>query len=69
MSTEKNLTGYPSIDKPQERFYRTKPVREIETEQTIYELVFNSNKNNMTAPAIEYMGVIWTFEKLKQETL
>ena len=68
MTTEKKLTGYPSIDRPQERFYRTKPVREIETEQTIYELIFNSNKNNMTAPAIEYMGVTWSFEKLKTET-
>ncbi|MBQ4052124.1 MAG: acyl--CoA ligase [Clostridia bacterium] len=68
MPAEKNVTGYPSIDKPQERFYRAKPVREIETEQTIYELVFNSNKNNMTTPAIEYMGVTWTFERLKLET-
>jgi len=67
MPTEKNLTGYPSIDRPQERFYRIEPVREIETEQTIYELVFNSNKNNMTAPAIEYMGVTWSFEKLKEK--
>ena len=67
MQTEKKLTGYPSIDRPQERFYRIEPVREIETEQTIYELVFNSNKNNMTAPAIEYMGVTWSFEKLKEK--
>lgn len=35
MQTDKQMTGYPSIDRPQERFYRTKPVREIETEQTI----------------------------------
>lgn len=68
MSTEKNLTRYPSIDRPQERFYRTKPVREIETQQTIYELIFNSNKNNMAVPAIEYMGVTWSFSKLKAET-
>lgn len=67
MQTEKELTGYPSIDRPQERFYRTKPVREIKTEQTIYELVFNPNKNNMTAPAIAYMGITWSFEKLKEK--
>lgn len=66
METEKKLTGYPSIDRPQDRFYRAKPIREIETEQTIYELVFNSNKDNMFAPAIEYMGVTWSFEKLKE---
>ncbi len=68
MPIEKNLTGYPSIDRPQEKYYRTKPVREIVTEQTIYEMIFNSNKDNISAPAIEYMGVTWTFEKLKKKT-
>ncbi len=68
MTTEKELTGYPSIDRPQEKFYRSKPVREIETEQTIYEMIFNSNKDNMSAPALEYMGVTWSFERLKEKT-
>ena len=68
MTTEKILTGYPSIDRPQEKFYRSEPIRKIETEQTIYEMIFNSNKDNMSAPAVEYMGVTWTFEKLKTET-
>ena len=62
---EKKLTGYPSIDKPQSKYYREKPVREINTDQTIYDLVFKSNTNNMSAPAIEYLGVQWSFEKLK----
>lgn len=61
------LTGYPSVDRPQNKFYREQPVRDIKTEQTIYELVFSSNKDNMSTPAIEYMGTIWTFEKLKAE--
>ena len=61
------LTGYPSVDRPQEKYYRTKPVREIKTEQTIYELIVNTNKHNMSAPALEYMGVTWSFEKLKEQ--
>lgn len=61
------LTGFPSVDRPQNKFYREQPVRDIKTEQTIYELVFNSNKDNMSAPALEYMGAVWTFEKLKAE--
>lgn len=65
---KKELTGYPSIDKPHERFYRKTPVRDINVNQTIYEMVFNSNKQNMTEPALEYMGIIWSFEKLKLET-
>lgn len=68
MQTEKQMTGYPSIDRPQERFYRSVPIREIDTEQTIYEMVFNANKNSMFTPAIGYMGITWTFEKLKQKT-
>ena len=66
--SEKQLTGYPSIDKPWEKYYREKPVREIETEQTIYEMVFNANKDNMTDSALGYMGIEWTFQKLKEET-
>lgn len=65
---EKGLTGYPSVDKPHERFYRTEPIRKIDVNQTIYELIFNSNKQNMSDPALEYMGVTWSFEKLKIET-
>lgn len=61
-------SGYPSIDKPQKQFYRHLPIRDITTQQTIYELVFESNKDNMTDTALEYMGVSWSFEKLKAET-
>lgn len=66
-NNDKELTGYPSIDKPHEKFYRMTPVREINTDQTIYEMVFNSNKQNMTDLALEYKGVTWSFEKLKFE--
>ena len=68
MNTEKKITGYPSIDKPQEKYYRNTPIREIEINQTIYEMVFNSNKDNMNDIALEYMGASWTFKKLKNET-
>ena len=39
MAQEKTMTGYPSIDKPQEKFYSKSLVREIKTEQTVYELI------------------------------
>lgn len=64
----KGLTGYPSIDKPQIKYYRKEPVRHIHTEQIIYDLIFNTNKDNLNSPAIEYLGVEWTFERLKNET-
>lgn len=65
---EKISTGYPSIDKPHNSFYRSIPVRDFNIEQTIYEMVFRCNANNMSAPALEYLGVEWTYEKLKMET-
>ena len=64
---EKVLTGYPSVDKPQNKFYRDEPVREIDVEQSIYELIFNCNQDNIQSPALEYLGVEWSFEKLKIE--
>lgn len=50
MEQQKELTGYPSIDKHHYKFYRETPIREIEVNQTIYELVFKSNAQNMAAP-------------------
>lgn len=61
-------SSYPSLDKRQERFYRKTPIREINVEQTIYEMVFNSNQDNMDKTALEYMGITWSFERLKAET-
>ena len=60
--------GYPSIDKPHYKYYKDTPTRNIDTEQTVYDLVFSSNKDNMYEPALEYLGVEWSFEKLKKET-
>ena len=68
MQENKKLTGYPSIDKPQYKFYRETPVRNIDINQTIYNLIFESNKNNMNSEAIEYLGVSWTFSQLKSKT-
>lgn len=62
---EGELTGYPSIDKPWNRFYRDIPMMNIDTNQTIYNMVFNANKDNMDAVALGYLGVNWTFKKLK----
>jgi len=55
MLTDKQ-TGYPSIDKPWTKYYREKIVQDINVNQSIYEVVFNSNKDNMSAKALEYTG-------------
>lgn len=32
---------------PQEKYYRKKPVREFDLNQTLYNTIFDQNKNNM----------------------
>lgn len=59
------MTGYASIDKPSLQFYREQPVKEIKSNQTIYQMVFD--QENMDVEAIGYLGVNWTFRKLKEE--
>ncbi len=66
--SERELTGYPSIDKPWLKWYRKEPERYIKDNQTIYEMVFGENKDNLESPAIEYLGQVWSFNRLKQET-
>lgn len=67
MPNTKALIGHPSVDKPQMKYYRETPVRQIKTDQTIYELVFASNKDNLSLPAIRYMKKEWTFGGLKEK--
>lgn len=62
-----NLTGYPSKDLPWNAFYRKVPIRDIKLNQTIYEMVFNENKDNMDDIAIGYLGVDFTFRQLKKK--
>ena len=62
-----NLTGYPSKDQPWNKFYRTKPIMEVDANQTIYDMIFNCNKNHMNDDAIGYLGITWSFKKLKKK--
>ena len=66
--TEQITTGYPSNDQPHKKYYRENPIREFSSEQTIYNLVFNANKTTMGDSALEYMGVTWSYAKLKEQT-
>lgn len=65
--SRENLTGYPSIDKPWKKYYRQNPIRDFGAEQKFYNLIFNANEANMSDIAIEYLGVKWSYQKLKDE--
>ena len=64
---EGKLTGYPSIDKPWMKYYRKSPIREIDSDNTIYRMIFESNKYNMDEDALEYLGVNIKFDELKKQ--
>lgn len=57
--------GYPSIDKPWLKYYREEPIKEINPNQTIYEMVFNQDDLNKIA--VSYLGTSWSYKKLKEE--
>lgn len=59
-------TGYPSIDNPQAKYYRSSPARKIKTEQSIYDLVFSSNKDILDSTALSYLGTELTYRELKE---
>ncbi len=64
MQTEKRLTGYPSIDKPWLKYYSEEAINAPLPECTIYEYLWENNKDYPKDIALEYFGRKITFEKL-----
>lgn len=53
---EKNLTGYPSIDKPWLKYYSEEAINAPLPECTIYEYLMENNRNYPDDIAILYLG-------------
>lgn len=58
------LTGYPFIDKPWEKYYREKPVREFDLNETLYNTIKSVNKDNLDSDAIGFLGTNITYREL-----
>lgn len=58
-------TGYPSLDRPWDAFYSNCEIRNIDVKRTIYECLFDLNKDHLDMPAIGYMGIDYTYRELK----
>ena len=52
----KVVTGYPTIDRPWDKYYRSEPVREVNPNQTMYEAITGLNSENMDLDTIGYLG-------------
>ena len=62
--SEKELTGYPSIDKPWLKYYSEEQIIAPMSECTIYEYLYNSNKDYSENTAINYFGNKITFGEM-----
>ena len=64
MTEEKKLTGYPSIDKPWLKYYSEEAINAPLPECTIYEYLWENNKDHLTDTAIIYFGRKVTYKEL-----
>ena len=60
----KNLTGYPSIDKPWLKHYSEEAINAQPPECCIYDYIYRANANNMNSRAINYCGKKITYKKM-----
>ena len=52
----KNLTGYPSIDKPWLKYYSEEAINAEIPKCSIYEAIKNPNKDNLDSIAFKFYG-------------
>jgi len=62
--TEKQLTGYPSIDKPWMKYYSEEAINSPLPELTMYQYIWENNKDHLSDIALRYYGTKVTYEKL-----
>ena len=61
---EKKLTGYPSIDKPWLKYYSEEALHAPLPQCTVFELLWNNNKDHLGDTALNYYGRKITYEQL-----
>lgn len=59
--------GYISKKMPQSRFYREKPIRVVDSKQTMYQVIKSLNADNMDYNSIGYMNHNYTYEEMLRE--
>ena len=61
---DKTLTGYPSVDRPWLKYYSAEAINASLPEYTIYEYLYENNKDYPNDIALEYMGTKITYGKM-----
>lgn len=60
----KNVTGYPSIDKPWLKYYSEEAINTPLPKRTIYEYLWENNKDHLDDTALIYFGRKITYKEL-----
>ena len=65
-TTEKEFTGYPSIDKPWLKYYPENAVDHMTEKANIsaYKYILNANRDNLDSYALEYFGNKITYREM-----
>lgn len=63
----RELTGYPSIDKPWERYYSPYVLSYVFPSTTMYRCISDNNKHRLNGIAIEYYGKKITYQELFEQ--
>ncbi len=69
MTTKNNLTGYPSIDKPWLKYYSEEAINSVIPRKTMYQFIYDSNKDRLNNIAIYYFDRKITYKELFDNTL
>lgn len=64
---KKKLTGYPSIDKPWLKYYNKEEIETPLPQCSMYDLIYERNKDNLSRTALEYYGTRMTYGQMFDE--
>lgn len=64
MNEEKQMTGYPSIDKPWLKYYSDEAINNPLPEETMYQYIWDKNKDHLRITALDYFGTRISYEQL-----
>lgn len=53
---EKQFTGYPSVDQPWKKYYNEENLKKVLPKRTVYQEIYENNKNYVNDLALEYFG-------------
>ena len=62
-----SVTGYPSIDRPWEKYYSKSVINFEFPKKTMYRCIYDNNKNHLNRIAMEYYGRKFTYGELFEQ--